>query len=37
VLRQSAKKGDVLRSDDFFVKEVFLNGSGSEYPLKKEE
>ncbi|MCX5807260.1 MAG: flagellar basal body P-ring formation chaperone FlgA [Proteobacteria bacterium] len=34
VLKQAAKKGDIVRSDDIFVKEVYLNGNGMDYPLK---
>jgi flagella basal body P-ring formation protein FlgA len=37
VLKQGAKKGDIVRSDDIFVKEVYLNGNGMDYPLKIDD
>jgi flagella basal body P-ring formation protein FlgA len=37
VLKQSAKRGDIVRSDDFIVKEVYMNGNGGDYPLRKED
>jgi len=36
VLRQSVKRGDIVRSDDIFVKEVYMNGNGGDYPLRME-
>jgi flagella basal body P-ring formation protein FlgA len=37
ILKQSAKKGDILRSYDVFVKEVYMNGNGADYPLRMED
>jgi flagellar basal body P-ring formation protein FlgA len=37
VLKQSAKRGDIIRSDDIFVKEVYMNGNGADYPLRMED
>jgi flagella basal body P-ring formation protein FlgA len=34
VLKQDVKRGDIVRSDDIFVKEVYMSGSGMDYPLR---
>jgi flagella basal body P-ring formation protein FlgA len=37
ILKQSANKGDTLRSRDVFVKETYMNGNGADYPLRMED
>jgi flagella basal body P-ring formation protein FlgA len=37
VLKQNAKRGDIVRSDDILIKEVYMNGNGGDYPLRMED
>jgi flagella basal body P-ring formation protein FlgA len=37
VLKHSAQRGDTIRSDEIMVKEVYMTGSGTIYPLKIED
>ena len=37
VLKQSAQKGDAIRSDEIMVKEAYMTGNGTIYPARIEE